>query len=73
MRITVQVITDRKFGAMLISTTVTNKTRRHSVYCSSSHSKFEKRLNEEIINTGYWPYVRGNMELNYGEFSRWDM
>jgi len=30
-------------------------------------------LNEEIINTGYWPYVRVNMGLNYGEFSRWGM
>jgi len=30
-------------------------------------------LNEEIKNTGYWPYVRGNMGLNYGEFRRWDM
>jgi len=30
-------------------------------------------LNEEIINTGYWPYVTVNMGLNYGELSRWDM
>jgi len=30
-------------------------------------------LNEEIINTGYWPYVKGNMGLHYGEFSRWYM
>jgi len=30
-------------------------------------------FNDEIKNTGYGLYVRGNMGLNYGDFSRWDM
>lgn len=72
MRSSVDVISERKFGSVLILTTVTNLEDIASILVAVT-GNLRILLNEEFINTGNWLYIRGNMGLNYGEFSRWDM